>query len=260
MKSLEELAPGIDLDEALASFTRERSRRRRVRAVTRASLMTLTVLATITTVMLVAYRPTDQHVTLVVSGPSTTVRTSGFMAWPTPNAAIDAYLRTNPTTKERARVKFDENTWILIAEGLSTGNHDSAWTVGDVQVPRGPNGWTPNGTGVAGMLDRCFSLQAGNLTLTLGPRSQGDRPFGPPVFRPDYVYAVTADPRWLIQAFFNGHWMTLPTTHGVYFKIQPHGPNTEPPNTNFPGPKLRPIKPDGHVPRCFANRYPNLAK
>ena len=247
MTLLDELAPQVDIDTAFDSFLRRRNRRRRRRARLHGASVAVTV-ALVAAVIVAATGSTTHDPTIQVSEPSTSAPPARAPRyWPTPQAAIDAYLHANPTYKERGRVKFDQNTWILIAENIPTGERGSAWTVGTVQFPRSANGWAPGSAAIGGMIDRCFSpLEGGYVDLIARLHGRRIRPPLPP---PDYVFAVTADPSWRVQVLLNSRWTTLHTTKGVYFKIHPQGALAM---QQAGPPRQRPITADGHVPRCVS--------
>lgn len=247
MTLLDELAPEVDTEAALTAFWRIRDSRRRRRKIARLGAATVTVVALIGAALLIAGVSTHHHGRAGVAGPSTTTGAQGPPSWPSAQAAIDAYLRQYPLVRERARIKFDANNWILIAEGVPGFDRASVWTVGAIDFQRDTSGWTQPGTVGAGMLDRCFDPLGGG-GIPAAPWHAVEKPGWPHV---DYVYSVTADPSWHIQAFLNGRWTVLPTTRGVYFKAHP-----SPPLLPTPGPpiKVRPVTADGRVPACFAKR------
>lgn len=256
MTLLDELAPEVDIDAALTAFGRIRDSRRRRHKVTRVGAATLTAAALIGAALFVADHAANPPGRVDVAGPSATAKTPGPPAWPTPQAAIDAYLRRYPHVRPRARISFNADNWILIAEGAPLGFEriGSVWTVSAINFQRDTSGWTQTGAGGGGMLDRCFAPLAGGGFPKTPPPQRPSR-----LASPDYVYAVTADTRWHIQALLAGRWTTLPTTRGVYFNAHPSPRLWPAPGVGQPIP-LRPATADGRVPSCFASRYPNLAK
>ena len=244
MTLLEDLAPEVDIDKALTTFRRVRDGRRRRRKVTRLGAATVTAVALISAALVVAHLSTHHHGRVDIAGPSTT-RTQRPPAWPSAQAAINAYLRQFPHVRERARIKFDSNNWIVIAEGVPGFDRASVWTVGAIDFQRDASGWTQPGAVGAGMLDHCFDPLQGGGIAAAGQRAVGKR--GRP--HVDYVYSVTADPSWLIQAFVDGRWTTLPTDRGVYFKAHPSPPLLPKPGSPI---QVRPVTADGRVPGCAA--------
>jgi hypothetical protein len=221
----------------------------------RLATATLTVIAIIGAALFIAHQRANHPARVNVAGPSASAKTQGPPAWPTPHAAIDAYLQEYPHVLARARIRVDADDWVLIAEGAPLGfDRASVWTVSAIEFQRGTSGWTQTGGGGGGMLDRCFAPLAGSGFPKM---AHGNRP--PRLIAPDYVYSVTSEPTWHIEALLSGRWTTLPTNRGVFFTVHPPRPLELHPGAGQPAP-LRPVTDDGHVPGCFANRYPDLAK